>query len=270
MVSRQRISIAAAAGLTALFILAAAAACASDSNAPPPAPEQAAARTTQAQGPDYDVESCAEGIPDQWPSIDLAAHVYDGAVAHYLRVNASGIGNEITAQTENHAMLLLVEDRVYESCVELPQHCLRAAMLRSEDGELDRLLETTGSRHYREALDCLQRAGARFDARAPPEMAAADLAEKYRTAVLPHLVGNMMPAALLRDSSFFSNDDPELHEAAVAAWRECYDRLAQGPLEAGQVSARISDDLVGSLECAHRFREQTWPDTPTPANDRPE
>ena len=85
---------------------------------------------------------------------------------------------------------------------------------------------------YRRARACLQRTGDDYVARNPAGEVATEqeeeLSKVYRERVLPHLVGNLMPVALLDESSYFGVDNnDELHQAAAKAWNECYENLSR-------------------------------------------
>ncbi|MCY4367752.1 MAG: hypothetical protein OXE17_16250 [Chloroflexi bacterium] len=92
---------------------------------------------------------CPEGNTQGERLNDLAEHVYDGAVSRYLLVNASGIGREITPDSEAHTLLLLVNDQAHDDCVRLPERCLRAEFrLTRTTEERDALLRTQRKFRY--------------------------------------------------------------------------------------------------------------------------
>lgn len=191
---------------------------------------------------------------------DLAEHVYDGAVADYLLDNASEIGREVTPESEAYALMLLVDDAVYQTCVTLPERCLRTEFRRgTERKEMKVLLSGKAAYAYQRARACLQRAGDAYAAREPGWASdPVPLDATYRERVLPHLVGHMMPVALLRDSSFFGTDHNGLHEAALRSWHECYANLAETPVNPARLAQRVTHDLIATLECAWDFHEKTW------------
>ena len=169
--------------------------------------------------------------------------------------------------------MLLEDDTAYELCVAAPERCLRAELLRTgSNAERDALLPSKGNYAYERALACLKRAGDAYAAREPePDISQADPAEldaTYRERVLPHLVGNMMPVALLTESNFFGAENEELHQAAIIAWNECYDSLASAPLDPSELVRRMSIDMIAALDCAEAFHEKmrgsTSPSTPYP------
>ena len=171
--------------------------------------------------------------------------------------------------------MLLDDNTAYELCVTVPERCLRAELLRtSSNAERDALLSSKGTYAYERALACLERAGDAYAAREPePGISLADLVEldaTYRERVLPHLVGNMMPVALLSESNFFGAGNEELHQAAVTAWHECYDSLAGTPLDPPELVRRMSIDKIAALECAEAFHEQILVenDSPRPSHQR--
>ena len=184
---------------------------------------------------------------------DLAEHVYDGAVADYLLDNASDIGRETAPDSLAYALMLLVDDAAYETCVTFPERCLRAEFRRTASvKERDALL--SGKAAYTRARACLQRAGDNYVAHDPVGEVAPEreeeLTEVYQERVLPHLVGNLMPVALLDQSSYFGVDNDDLHEAAAKAWQECYETLSRIPLDPERLVHRVSRDLVAPLRCA--------------------
>ena len=229
---------------------------------------------------DPDTEMCREGDAKGERLNDLAEHVYDGAVARYLLENASGIGREITAGSEAYALMLLGDDEAYDTCIELPERCLRAEFLRtSSQEERDALLSGPASYAYEKALACLQRAGDSYaDERPAPEMEAGNLEVKYRERILPRLIGNMMPVALLADSSFFGTDNQDVHRIALEVWQACLQEPAPEPMDPEQLVERISQDMTAVLDCVEELHaivpewaerpdmpgDETQPNTPTP------
>ena len=204
---------------------------------------------------------CPTGNDDGRRLNDLAEHVHDTAVAEYLRENVVAFGRSSQPQDGLRALMLLDDDTAYELCVTVPERCLRAELLRAcSNAERDALLSSKGNYAYERALACLERAGDAYAARQPePDISLVDPAElnaTYRERVLPHLVGNMMPVALLTESNFFGADNEELHQAAVIAWHECYDSLASTPLDPSELVRRMSIDKIAALECAEAFKEQ--------------
>ena len=186
---------------------------------------------------------------------DLAEHVYDGAVADYLLDNASNIRRQTTLNSASYALMLLVDDAAYETCVVIPENCLRAEFRRTTSlEERDALLSGKAAYAYERARACLQRAGDRHAAHNPAGVVAPERAEQlpevYQERVLPHLVGNLMPVALLDRSSYFGADNDDLHEAAVKAWQNCYETLSRTPLDLERSVHRVSHDLVAALGCA--------------------
>ena len=218
---------------------------------------------------------CADGDDGGRRLNDLAEHVYDGAVADYLLDNASEIGRETTPDSRAYALMLLVDDAAYEMCVTIPERCLRTELLGAIDRQArDTLPATKGAYAYKRARACLQQAGDEFAERNPAGQVgpkqAGELPEVYQERVLPHLVGNIMPVALLDQSSYFGADNGELQQAAVRAWYECYEALAKDALDPARLAERVSHDLTATLECAWVFHDQTWgpmrpPEPTTPA-----
>ena len=204
---------------------------------------------------------CPEGDDHGRRLNDLAEHVHDTAVSEYLRENVVAFGRTSQPQDELRALMLLEDDTAYELCVTAPERCLRAELLRAgSNSERDALLSSKGKYAYERALACLERAGDAYAAREPePDISQVDPAEldaTYRERVLPHLVGNMMPVALLTESNFFGADNEELHQAGLIAWHECYDSLASTPLVPSELVRRMSIDKIAALECAEAFHEQ--------------
>ena len=204
---------------------------------------------------------CPVGNDDGRRLNDLAEHVHDAAVAEYLRENVVAFGRTSQPQDGLRALMLLEDDTAYELCVTVPERCLRSELLRTESPvERDALLSSKGNYAYEKALACLKRAGDAYAARQPePDISLIDPAElnaTYRERVLPHLVGNMMPVALLPESNFFGTDNEELHQAAVIAWHECHDSLASTPLDPSELVRRMSIDKIAALECIEAFAEQ--------------
>ena len=222
--------------------------------------------TTERAGPDW----CRGGDDHGSGLNDLAEHVYDGAVAEYLRQNVVSYGREPTPRDGLYAMLLLGDDASYEMCVILPERCLRAELRRTTSRtQRDTLLSGQGAYAYERALACLQRAGDDYAAGGPTPGSrttnSAELDAAYRDRVLPHLVGSMLPTALLARSSFFGTDNDELHKAAVAAWHECYESLASTPLDPSDLVSRVSRDKIAALDCAETFHQSRYGSASTPA-----
>ena len=116
----------------------------------------------------------------------------------------------------------------------------------ADQREWDALLAGKSSDTFQGA-DRLQRAGDDFVERNPagrvtPEQ-AEQLPEVYQERVLPHLVGNIMPVALLRDSPFFGNDNAEYHRLAAQVRDDRYHALSRPPLEVEGLAT--VHDLVG-------------------------
>ena len=204
---------------------------------------------------------CPEGDDHGRRLNDLAEHVHDDAVSEYLRENVVAFGRTSQPQDALRALMLLEDDTAYELCVTAPERCFRAELLRAgSNAERDALLFSKGKYAYERALACLKRTGDEYAAREPqPDINMADptqLNATYRERVLPHLVGNMMPVALLTESNFFGADNEELHQAAVIAWHECYDSLASTPLDPSELVRRMSIDKIAALDCAEAFTEQ--------------
>ena len=216
---------------------------------------------------------CPEGNDGGRRLNDLAEHVHDTAVSEYLRENVVAFGRTSQPQDGLRALMLLEDDTAYELCVTVPERCLRAELLRTgSNAERDALLSSKGNYAYEKALACLERAGDAYAAHEPePDISLADPAEldaTYRERVLPRLVGNMMPVALLTESNFFGADNDELHRAAIIAWHECYDSLASAPLDPSELVRRMSIDKIDALECAEAFHEKmrapSGPPAPSP------
>ena len=202
--------------------------------------------------------SCPEGNDGGRRLNDLAEHVHDTAVSEYLRKNVVAYGRYSQPQDGLRALMLLEDDTAYELCVTVPERCLRAELLRTgSNAERDTLLSSKGNYAYERALACLERAGDAYAAREPePDISLADPANldaTYRERVLPHLVGAMLPVALLTESNFFGTDNEGIHRAAVIAWHECYDSLASTPLDPSELVRRMSIDKIAALDCAEAF-----------------
>ena len=219
---------------------------------------------------------CAAGNDGGRRLNDLAEHVHDTAVAEYLRQNVVAFGRKSTPQDGLYAMMLLNDGASYETRVTVPERCLRTELQDAvSNAERDALLTGKGAYAYERALACLQRAGDAYTARKPaPDFGMSDAAvldAAYRERILPHLVGDMMPVALLGESNYFGADNAELHEAAVNAWHECYESLARRSLDPSELVRRVSMDKIASLDCAEAFHEKMWSSTgpPTPASESP-
>ena len=197
---------------------------------------------------------CPEGDSQGERLNDLAEHVHDGAVSWYLLTNATGIGREVTADSEAHALLLLVNDQAHDQCVRLPERCLRAEFrLTRTTEERDALLRTKAAYAYQRALACLQRAGDRFVANDTSPDLPADLEERYRERILPRFIGNMMPVATLVDSSAYGTDNEDMHRVALQVWQDCHQTLLQEAVKPGQLVARISQDKLAVLDCVEEL-----------------
>lgn len=150
--------------------------------------------------------------------------------------------------------MLLLDDEVHEKCVIVPERCLRVELQKAgSTGERDTLLAGKGAYAHRKAQVCLQRAGDEYAAQYPSHdlpTDAADLEAAYRERILPRLLGNMMPVAMLRNSSFFGEASPQRHHAPLRAWHGCFDAMSAEPFDPEEVVERISDDLITALECA--------------------
>lgn len=248
----------------ALLCLAALAACSpDDSGTGAPSAKRAdngAMAPQVASAPPDTWVHCPEGNDDGRRLNDLAEHVHDAAVSEYLRQNVVVHGRKSTPSDGRYAMMLLDDDASYELCITVPERCLRTELRRTESkAEREALLSSQGAYAYERALACLQRAGDDYLAREPePANDPADLDAAYRERVLPHLVGIMMPVALLSASNFFGADNEELHQAAVIAWHDCYDSLESEPLDPERPVARTSRDAIAALECASAFHKKTW------------
>ena len=212
-------------------------------------------------------EMCLEGDTGGERLNDLAEHIYDGAVARYLLENASGIGREITPDSEAHAVMLLTDDEAYETCVELPERCLRVQFLRtSSQAERDALLAGAASYAYDRAIACLQRAGDAYaEERPAPETEAGDLETKYRERILPRIIGNMMPVAMLVDSSSFGTGNERAHRVATEVWEDCLQTLSNKPVETERLAERVSEDKLAVLDCVEELHEKIpeWPEPTT-------
>ena len=207
-----------------------------------PSPSTQETLSTEAMCPDGDAGGARLN--------DLAEHVYDGAVAKYLRENASGIGREITPDSQAYALMLLADDESHELCIEVPERCLRARFRRaSSPAERDALLANESSYAYQRALTCLQRAGDAFAAQPIPEPDPAQLEATYRERTLPRLIGNMMPVAMLRDSSAYGPPDEELHRKAVQVWNDCLLTLSGNREVPEDLAERVSRDMTVVLDC---------------------
>ena len=261
-----------------LLCLAALLACttAGDASAPETAkPADVVTESRQIAARTMTADQCREGNDGGRRLNDLAEHVHDTAVSEYLRENVAAFGRTSQPEDGLRALMLLDDDTAYELCVTVPERCLRAELLRTRSpAERDALLSSKGAYAYERALACLERAGDSYAAQEPePGISLADpagLDATYRERVLPHLVGNMMPVALLTESNFFGADNEELHQAAVTAWHECYDSLASTPLDPPELVRRMSIDKIAALECAEAFHEQIWgeTDSPRPSHQR--
>lgn len=75
------------------------------------------------------------------------------------------------------------------------------------------------------------------------------LEELYRERALARLVGNMMPVAVLLDSSFFGIDNENLHATALKAAEHCLQTLSGAPVDPYRLVERISSDQVAALDC---------------------
>ena len=203
---------------------------------------------------------CAAGNDGGRRLNDLAEHVYDAAVAQYFLENASGIGREITPDSDSYAMVLLVDDASYEMCVAGPERCLRVDLMQaSTQAERDALLSSKAAYAYERARACLQRAGDAYVARnRTTQIDPARLGATYRERVLPRLIGNMMPVALLRDSSFFGKDSAEHHKLALEAWENCHQDMVAAPVDTLRLSKQVSHDMYEALQCAWDYHEQAW------------
>ena len=192
---------------------------------------------------------CAAGNDGGRRLNDLAEHVYDAAVAKYLLENASGIGREITLDSDSYAMMLLVDDASYEMCVAGPERCLRVDLMQAEtQTQRDALLSSKGAYAHERARACLQRAGDAYAARdRATEIEPSRLDATYRERVLPRLIGNMMPVALLRDSSFFGKDSAEHHKLALEAWENCHQDMVASPVDTLTLSRQVSHDMSEAL-----------------------
>lgn len=202
---------------------------------------------------------CLEGDRQGRRQNDLAEHVYDAAVSRYLLKNASGIGRRVTPESRDYAMMLLADEDSYELCVTAPERCLRMEVAGTGSlEERDALLEGKAAYAYDRALACLQRAGDSWTARMPvPETENIPrLAELYREKILARLVGNMMPAALLSDSSFFGTENQDLYRKALGVMQECLQTLSDAPVDLDKLVERISRDQVAALECLEQMHEQ--------------
>ena len=237
----------------------------------PPSGEAASLTTTEPNDADAtpapSAEMCQEGDARRHRLNDLAEHVYDGAVSKYLLENASTVGREITPDSEAYAMMLLADGKSYETCVEVPERCLRIQFLKaSSQKERDALLAGAASYTYDRALACLQRAGEAYAAERPtPEMEARDLEAKYRERILPRLIGNMMPVAMLADSSFFGTDNGKAHRLATEVWEDCLQTLSNKPVETKRLAERVSEDMTAVLDCVEELHEKIpeWAEPPT-------
>ena len=214
--------------------------------------------TTAPDTPGY----CPEGNDDGRRLNDLAEHVHDTVVSEYVRKNVVAFGRSSEPQDGLRALMLLEDDTAYELCVTVPERCLRAELQRTgSNAERGALLSSKGNYAYERALACLERAGDAYAAREPGlDISLIDPAEldaTYRERVLPHLVGNMMPVALLTESNFFGADNEELHRGAVIAWHECYDSLASTPLVPSKLMRQMSIDMIDALDCIEAFAEHT-------------
>ena len=238
----------------------------------PPSGEAASlvtAEPEQATTPAPSTEMCQEGDAGGKRLNDLAEHVYDGAVAKYLLENASGIGRDITQDSGAYATTLLADDEAYETCVEMPERCLRVQFLRtSSQEEQDALLSGPASYAYDRALACLQRAGEAYAAEHPTkETEAGDLEAKYRERILPRIIGNMMPLAMLVDSSYFGTDNEKAHRIATEVWEDCLQTLSNKPVETERLAERVSEDMTAVLDCVEELHEKIpeWTERPTAA-----
>ena len=261
----------------ALLCLAALAACSPDeSGAGAPSAKQAGAgaMTRQVANAAPDTSGiCPEGNDAGRRLNDLAEHVHDAAVDEYLLANVVDFGRTSRPQDRHYALMLLDDDIAYETCVAVPERCLRAELLRAEsNAERDALLSSKGAYAYERALACLQRAGDAYASRkTDADFREADpvkLDAAYRERIIPHLIGHMMPVDALIKSNFYGEDNAEIHDDAVIAWHECHDSLASVPLDPEQLVQRTSHDSIAALECAWDHHAKTWgskrPDEPTP------
>ena len=273
---------AAAALLTTLILSISALACAGEGTARNPEPEPTTAATAPTESvertpptgetaslttiepkvagaaPSPAAEMCQEGDAKGHRLNDLAEHVYDGAVSKYLLENASSVGREITPDSEAHAIMLLADDEAYETCVEIPERCLRVQLLRAKSqAERDALLAGAASYAYDRALACLRRAGAAYASKHPaPEMEAGDLEAKYRERILPRLIGNMIPVAMLVDSSSFGTGNEKAHRIATEVWEDCLQTLSIKPVETELLAQRMSEDMTAVLDCVEELHEK--------------
>ncbi len=200
----------------------------------------------------------------------MAEHVYDAAVSRYLLENASSIGRRVTPQSRDYAMMLLAEGHSYELCVTAPERCLRSEFTRTNSREeRDALLAGKAAYAYDRALACLQKAGDSWTARIPTLETEyiPRLEELYRERVLARLVGNMMPVALLSDSSFFGTVNENLHAAALSVMQNCLQTLSDAPVDPKRLVERISSDQVAALECLEQMHEP-YPDGGEPKRNR--
>ena len=278
--------------LTALILSISTLACAGEGTAQNPEPEPATATTPPTESlkrtlpgrqaaslaatepndayatPTPPVEICQEGQARGSRINDLAEHVYDGAVSKYLLENASSIGREIKPDSEAYAMMLLADDEAYETCVEIPERCLRIQFLRTNSQEeRDALLAGAASYAYDRALACLQRAGdAYVEDRPTPEMEPGELQAKYRDRLLPCLTGNMMPTAMLVDSSSFGTGNEKAHRIATEVWEACLQTLSNKPVETERLAERVSEDMTAVLDCVEELhaRIPEWGENPPP------
>ena len=49
--------------------------------------------------------------------------------------------------------------------------------------------------------------------------------------ILPHLIGNIMPAGLLNELSYCGADNAEFHQMAVKPWDDYHETLFRVPLD---------------------------------------
>lgn len=209
---------------------------------------------------------CLEGDRQGRQRNDLAEHVYDAAVARYLLENASDIGQRMPPKSEAYAMMLLADHNAYEACVTTPERCLRMELARTNSlEERGALLTGKAAYAYDRALACLQKAGDSWTARMPaPETDNIPrMEELYRERILARLVGNMMPVALLSDSSFFGTDNADLYHTALGVKEDCLRSLSDAPVDPERLAERISRDQVAALECLEQMHEP-YPDDGEP------